>query len=491
MKTQIITLESHDDLISVRDRMSWAKTPRILLVIPKFEQVTLRQVDYRILQRHAATLGAQLGLVTRIRKVRAQAETFGIPVFESTGEAQREAWHKPRRRKWTKKAPDKTLREKREQVQTKEEAWRTHPITRVTALAVGVLAVLAIVALFIPRAQVTLSPVLQTQSVTLTANASRAYESVFVTGNLPAREKRVVVEASQTITATGEGTVPQSKSQGEVEFRNLTQQALAVPDGTVVLAGAVRFVTTEAVTVPAGKKILAPVEAAEGGAAGNVEAEAINAIEGTLGLSLAVTNPAALTGGRELASVQANDADRKRVKESLLKELREMALEQLQGELQPNDLLFANTLLLTQTLSEKYDPPPGGVGARLTLTMQVEFAAQYASASDLTELATLAMNAALPSGFRPAAGSVTVTPLSVPVLVEEGTLRWNLRAERTIQQVFDPLVVTQLVQGLGVTEARSNLESALPEAAQPALELAPTWWRWVPLLPFRIDLVTR
>ena len=58
MKTQIITLESHDDLISVRDRLSWAKTPRILLVWPKYEKVTLRQVDLKILQRHAASLGA-------------------------------------------------------------------------------------------------------------------------------------------------------------------------------------------------------------------------------------------------------------------------------------------------------------------------------------------------------------------------------------------------------------------------------------------------
>src|SRR5215207_5653754 len=115
MKTQIITLESHDDLISVRDRLSWAKTPRILLVWPKYEKVTLRQVDLKILQRHASSLGAQLGLVTRARRVREDAEALHIPVFESTGEAQRVAWPKPRRRKWARHAPRKDLREQREQ----------------------------------------------------------------------------------------------------------------------------------------------------------------------------------------------------------------------------------------------------------------------------------------------------------------------------------------------------------------------------------------
>src|ERR1041385_7265241 len=130
MKTQIITLESHDDLISVRDRMSWAKTPRILLVWPKYEKVTLRQVDLKVLQRHASSLGAQLGLVTRARRVRNDAEALRIPVFESTGQAQRVAWPKPRRRRWTRRPPRKDLREKREGVSVTEEEWRGHPPTR-------------------------------------------------------------------------------------------------------------------------------------------------------------------------------------------------------------------------------------------------------------------------------------------------------------------------------------------------------------------------
>src|SRR5512141_3028790 len=149
MKTQIITLESHDDLISVRDRMSWAKTPRILLVWPKFEKVTLRQVDLKVLQRHASSLGAQLGLVTRARRVRDDAEALHIPVFESTGQAQRVAWPKPRhKRRFIQRAPRKDLREKREQAWVKEEPWRAHPVVRILAFLVGVMAVLTLVALF-------------------------------------------------------------------------------------------------------------------------------------------------------------------------------------------------------------------------------------------------------------------------------------------------------------------------------------------------------
>src|SRR5258705_11957594 len=149
MKTQIITLESHDDLISVRDRMSWAKTPRILLVWPKYEKVTLRQVDLKVLQRHALSLGAQLGLVTRTRRVREDAEALKIPVFESTGQAQRVAWPRPRhtRTRITIHAPRKDLREQREQFPVGEEPdeWSPHPILRTEAFLLRVPSLLVVV----------------------------------------------------------------------------------------------------------------------------------------------------------------------------------------------------------------------------------------------------------------------------------------------------------------------------------------------------------
>ena len=117
MKTQIITLESHDDLISVRDKLSWAKTPRILLVWPKNEKVTLRILDLKVLQRHADSLGAQIGIVTKRIKVRRDAESLDIPVFDSTSAAQRDLWpvSAPRSRR-VPKAPRRDLRVVRDSV---------------------------------------------------------------------------------------------------------------------------------------------------------------------------------------------------------------------------------------------------------------------------------------------------------------------------------------------------------------------------------------
>ena len=495
MKTQIITLESHDDLISVRDRMSWAKTPRILLVWPKYEKVTLRQVDLKVLQRHALSLGAQLGLVTRTRRVREEAAALTIPVFESTGQAQRVAWPTPRRKKFSRRAPRKDLRAKREQVSVREEPWRLHPVVRVGTFAVGVLSVLVLVALFIPRAEVRLKPVSKTQSITLPVTASESVDAVFISGSIPAREKRVVVEGEHTVSVTGEGIVAQSKAMGIAEFRNLTQQAVTIPVGSVVKnVDGIRFVTTRAGEVEAGvaTTIELPVEAIEGGLAGNLDAETINAIEGRLGLSLSVTNPEATTGGRELASVQASEADRTRVRDLLMKSLDERAREEFADEINSGDMLFDKTLKVSQVLSEEFDPPAGAAGSKLTLTLQVEYSVLYASASDLTELAQLAMNASLPAGFHTASASarVTIKPATNLSISENGSARWTMKAEREIIQFVDPAQVTQLIQGYASGSAQSRLEQNLPLESSPHISLSPAWWPWVPIVPFRISVVT-
>lgn len=498
MKTQIITLESHDDLISVRDRMSWAKTPRILLVWPKYEKVTLRQVDLKVLQRHAMSLGAQLGLVTRARRVRDDAEALRIPVFESAGQAQRVAWPKPRRRRWPRRAPRKDLlREKREQVLAGREAetWRAHPAARVGAFVIGVASVLVLVALFIPRAQVRLQPESRIQSVVLPVIASPSVESVFITGSIPAREKRVIVDGTQSVVVTGEGVTPQSTSKGVVVFRNLTQQAVPVPAGSVVRTAdepAIRFVTTSDGEVEAGvgNELELPIEAVEGGLAGNVEAETIVVVEGRLGLSLSVINPDSLTGGREIPSVQATDRDRLRAKNALMEALEKEARAQLEEEIEAGDILFEDTFAVAQILSEEYDPPAGAASTRLTLTMQTEFSMLYAGSSDVTQLASLALNASLPAGFASASEALTVQPATDPVVEDDGSIHWKVRAERDIVRQINHGQVMQMIQGIRFSRAQSLLEKNLPLEDSPEINLSPSWWPWVPIVPFRISVVT-
>ena len=97
MKTYILRLEPHDDLVSTRDKMGWAKDSRILLVWPEKHRLLNRRLDLILLQRHSRTLGSQLALVTRDPEVHYFAPRLGIPVFRSLHKAQGQHWRVPRR----------------------------------------------------------------------------------------------------------------------------------------------------------------------------------------------------------------------------------------------------------------------------------------------------------------------------------------------------------------------------------------------------------
>jgi hypothetical protein len=280
-----------------------------------------------------------------------------------------------------------------------------------------------------------------------------------------------------------------------VTFRNLTQQAVTIPSGTVVrTADNIRFATIRAGEVPAGvdEIVELPVEAVESGRAGNVEAETIVVVEGRLGLSLSVVNPEPLTGGREIPSVQASDADRERAKEALMESLEKQARAQLSRNLNTGDILFEDTFAVSQIISELYDPPAGAASTKLTLTMQVEFSTLYASASDLGELASLALNASIPAGFRAAEASqeLNLKPVTEPILNDDGFIRWTVRAERPIVQQISPMQVTQMIQGIRASQAKTLLEDSLPLKDAPDVQLSPSWWPWVPIVPFRISVLT-
>ncbi len=497
MKTQLVPLESHDDLISIRDRMSWAKTPRILLVWPKSERIPLRPLDLQVLQRHAASLGAQLGLVTRHRNVRRQAQALGIPVFNSTGQAQRKPWPERRlRRKRTRRLSNQELLEKRMQVRSTGETWRSHPFVRIGFFSLGVLAVLLMASLFIPHAQIVLAPETDTQSATLPILADPSVEAVFITGSIPSRELRVLVEGSQEAPATGRVAIPQNTARGMVTFRNLTDAPVTIPAGTVLTSTGLpgeRFLTTEAGELEAGlqETVNVRVQAENPGATGNVEAGAIQAIEGNLGLLVTVTNEERITGGSDRMMEAPSERDMARLRESLLATLEDQALEEMKAMLMPGDQIFHDTLEAGEIVEENFDPSLGQAGKNVNLSMRVEFVVSYASGKDLTELASTVLNASLPGGFEATQAPLDFEPLDDHATDERGITRWSLRVSRQLSKKMDPAHVIPLVQGRSTAAAVRRLNESLSLSSPAEVRLEPDWWPWLPLIPFNITVEMR
>lgn len=491
MKTKIITLESHDDLISVRDKLSWAKTPRILLVWPKYEKVTLRLLDLKVLQRHADSLGAQLGLVTRRANIRRDAESLGIPVFKSAALAQKTPWEPPAPRvQRIPPPPRRDLRQMRDEVYEKEPAWRTSLLGRVVTFTLGVSAVLALAGLFVPNAAVTLHPETRTESIVIPVRSSPEITAVSIAGNIPMQEISVTVNVEQSKAATGQVAMPQTKARGVVQFKNLTSGEVTIPAGTLVSAApSVRFVTLNETRLPAGVDEIVEVriEAAEGGSAGNVETGTIQFIEGTLGLSMTVTNPEPTTGGTDRRVTGVSETDRERLRQSVLAEAQRIAEEQIRAQLGDEDLLLADSIAITQIIVEEYSPPIGEAGNSLTLQLQADFSARYISASDLYQLASSAMTAAIPSGFSPQ-GGMTFNPLTEPVVDSAGVTYFDLGVSQSAARNVDVLTVLSLIRGRNIETAQHELESALPLREEPQITISPSWWKWLPLIPFNISV---
>jgi hypothetical protein len=233
MKTQVIHLDVHDDVISIRDKMSWAKADRILLVFPRRSRLQLRNLDLRLIRRHAAKIGAQLAFVTRSRELRRSAKEAGILAFRVIKTAQRKKWE------WQQVAenaqrqahpPD--LWQMRREIYSAGAHWQERPAVRVTFFSLAVLIITALLLLFIPSASIQLTPATKSQDLTISVNADPKVAGVNLTGSIPAHSATLFVEKNKTAKASGTIVVSGAAATGKVVFRNLTSDEIEIPSGT-------------------------------------------------------------------------------------------------------------------------------------------------------------------------------------------------------------------------------------------------------------------
>lgn len=495
MKTQIIQLDEHDDVISVRDKMAWTKSPRILLVFPHRARILSRNLDLLLLKRHAAALGAQFAVVTRSADFRGRCAGLGIPVFATSAAAQRADWGEmSAARLPSRRGRPPNLRAMRREIQPAGPPGKDSTLFRLSFFLLGVLAVLAILLLLLPSAAVELVPQTQVQSLAITVRASSGATSVGLTGVVPARNVTTTLGGSRTAAVTGQAVVPEAFAAGSVRFGNLTDRLVGIPAGTVVrTAGSppVRFATQGEAVLPsgAGRTVDVPVRALAAGPAGNLPAGALTAIEGALGASLSVTNPLPTSGGMETGAPVQTAEDRAALRAILLADLLTECRASLPGKLPEGALLFSDTVAATEVLGETYFPAEGQAGETLALTMRLTCAGRYADPADLKSLALAALDANLPDGFAPLSEAVEISMPAAFQAVDDGSVQWTMLAARPLRARVEAASAALLVVGLRSDEAASRLRDKFHLGAPPVIRLTPAWWRWMPFLPFRITVL--
>lgn len=510
MKTQIIQLESHDDAISVKDKMGWGQTPRILLVWPKNSSILSRRIDIILLKRHSNFLGAQLAFVTREANIRHYAGLLEIPVYKSIRKAEKTHWRPPRHKRRRKKNAyvegipnlrsrriDRKDRDSLEELKNlahpRPLKWLTHPVTRSLLFTLGVLGVLAIAAVLVPSAEITLSPQSEWQQITIPVVANLEENTVDYSGIVPIRRVSVIVEGRGQFSTTGEIYLPSKKASGNVIFTNLTDQEKTVPVGTTVTVNdndSTRFKILETTVVEAASKSdLIPVEAVEPGSKGNISPNQLNAIEGPLGLDLTVTNPQGIYNGKDQVSPAPSEDDYINLLAETLSRLHNAAEQELKSRLSPEDLFLLADPEDYQIIQEVFTPSEVEPADQLYLILSVDYQAYVVYARDLEDLGRYFLQANLPEGFSPIASSpIRIENQNTPVLKEDGSYYWNMKVSWQIEASIPEEDIIPLLLWQEPATAVEHLVTQYPIEENITLKINPGWWPRLPILPFRLEI---
>ncbi len=495
MKTHIIQPETHDDLISVLDMISWSKSPRVVLVLPGIQNIIHSRVDLIRLHRKAGQQGAMLSLVTRSRETIELAAEVGIPVFPTVQKANAA----PLRKNWTGilKQPDDRVRHSKEELKSNAVSFKPKDLPdwlRITFFLLGVIAVFALAFLFIPRAEVEVRSTRSQQVLDLEIKASTSFAAPDMAGNIPLFSTAVTVETQRQIRTTGAQKVPKTFASCEVEFTNLQSEPVEVPAGTVVLTmdqPAIRFATTRDVTVAGGVGSLSNVEslALQPGEQGNVGAGKVSAIEGVIGVDLSVANAEACSGGTDELSPVGTDSDLAILRANVRDQLITSAEETLTAQMNDEIVVFNQTDPEIEILNMELQPGLGVASEYLQLTEEAIVLVTYYRDEDIQKAITLSMDAILEPEKKGLDNSLIYKMVSNPVGSKE-PYRWNVHAVREVTQRIDPGEIALRLRGLNLEAAKEFINQQPGTTADSTISIYPGWWRYMPYLSFQIEVKT-
>ena len=497
MKTQIIQLNKNDDYISVRDKMSWSQTGRILLVWPKGGQNLNHQLELYLVKRHAINLGAQLAFVTRDAEVRRIAQPLGIPVFNSLYRAQATHW-----RKGTRKSIDFRRTSTRPNIETMRalahptsQKWLEHPATRIFCFVISVLAVFALGVFILPGAKIILTPRMETQSINLSLLADPSLSTIHLsTGSLPTYSQEVIVEGSDSTNATGSVTIPDQPAFGELRFTNISNHQVTLPEQTVVTTlgrDPIRFISLSdgKITVEPGRSISLSARSINPGTSGNLPPDALVAIMGEPGLEVTVTNPNATHGGTDALVPSPTIEDLRLLRERLVGKLEQAALKDLRSLLPGEDTLITPSLKIMETLEETSIPVVGEPGDKVSLSLRLRYQSQVVAGDVINSLVMPILDANTHKGLHPIADTTVFTQLTSPVQGEDGNAHWTIQAQRRLRADINYFQAIELINGKSIPDANARLNAALPLATQAQILLEPSWWPRLPFLTMRIQII--
>ncbi len=515
---QIIHLDGEDDIISICDRLEWAGAQHLLLVLPPDGGVLREGLDLVRLRRFADRQRLEVGLVTPDVPITRQARALGLPVFPSVqiAENSRRSWWRGRKRHervglptvgdgaWeevmgerpypTLDTADRQEMNRRLRPKSTTRLW----LVRYAAIFLFCLTLAILYAAFIyavPGATIILQPETETVQVERAVIADPALTAVDYGRNTVPARLLTTTESWQTSVATsGSIELPDVSARGNVLFVNQLPQSVVIPAGTRVSTSDgsnIVFQTLAEATLAEAVGSTAEVEviAEAPGPQGNVAANLVNRVEGSLGVQVQVRNLESLAGGavRETAAVAA--ADQERLRAQALQFLQAVALANMEAQLTAREFLSNDAVRIVTILDETFSHDVGEQTAELTLVIR---AALQGTAVDTTVASGLvfeSLGQAVPAGFALVPDSIRFESGQVVAVDEAGRVTFSMMGSAVVAANLALDGPITAVTGQAPDIAAAYLYQQLPLRSVPTLDIWPVWFDRVPYVATRIQTV--
>lgn len=491
MKTQIVNIDPHDDYGSIRDKLLWTKSTRVILVWPGRGDVFSSRLDLVLLKRLGQQLNFALGLLTFDPRVIAHAIDLSIPVFkdlENISESSWDVWQTDKEVPTSERPRLDTARPER-----KTEAITTSqkPLIRFLILLLPITVFIFALVLLLPSADITLQPVTLRELETLSFTLDRGSATSKLL--LPHESRELEVQGELRIPTSGRSSTPDQVAQGQVMFTNLTDEAITIPEATSVRSSNIETIyyrTDRTVQLAAGEgeQVMVRVTAASNGPDSNLPEAAIDTVDGILGLSLSVTNPEALSGGSLRSRSAVSAADVKEIKDALERQLKLDSFSQMHETLLPQEALLDSTFQIREILEAEYDADVGDVADSLNLNLTLWITISVIDLQEVQQIAANQLMKDLAPGYVFAPGSPEVATLHDNI--DPGTGVVWVDVDFTVRSYLDldTQKVKQLALGNVPDEFTTQLRNTYAGDLAPKIQISPTWWPRLPFFTHQIDV---
>jgi hypothetical protein len=494
MKTTLIQLDENDDILSIKDKMQWNSSQRILLVIPHNNKCIHRCIDIVLLQRVAQKNGSQFAISTSQRYLHGLGKLTGVKVFSTVLAAQKQVWPeipegvqrpKSHTRKESFQIKEYLANRKREKL---IPSWQ-----KFLFFSLGALTPLALVLILVPHATISLYPAQTVQKLNLDFTASPAFSMASVEGKLPAYPQAMTLSAIESIPTTGQTNIPDQFAKGSIRITNLTENNIYLPAHSRLYIDGfpnLQFQTLSEVKIPAGKGqfVDVPILSITAGEVGNLPPLSINSIAEPFGALLQVANLTSISGGTDILVKAVSAQDIQLLKSKISQRLQSEALINTESLSAKGEQAVPKSLILvSETINTNLNI--GDPGDQLTMEMTANYQFMAIRQDEINQLASTYATISIPPGYQQVAGSLHMnTPVITSFETDNQLIHGQIGISQLIQSSMDRNKLTSAILGKTRKQALKTIESYVAMVQPPTITLSPAFWFWIPLIPGQIEI---